>query len=187
VEAILDAWSFAEADQFRATTHNKGIMNGIDAVTVATGNDWRAVESGAHSFAAYNRKYTSLTKYSKDSNGDLVGEIELPLALGKIGGATSTHPVAKLNLKILGIETANEFGMVVASVGLAQNFAALRALATEGINRGHMKLHAKHIAIMAGATSDLIDVVARKLTESGRIDILKAKEIMASLTIQSKL
>jgi hydroxymethylglutaryl-CoA reductase len=178
VDAILDAWAFAAADPFRAATHNKGIMNGISAVTVATGNDWRAVEAGAHSFASYNRRYQSLTTYYKDANGDLVGEIELPLAVGKIGGATGTIPLAKISLKILKVDTAQELGRLLAAVGLAQNLAALRALATEGINRGHMKLHAKAVAQMAGATGDLIDVIAMQLHAGGKVDVVEAKRLI---------
>jgi len=162
VDGILDAYAFAEADPFRCTTHNKGIMNGITAVTLATGNDTRAIEAGAHAYASRNGKYESLTKYAKDKEGNLVGSIELPLAAGILGGATSTHPATKTAIKILGVKSAQELAHVMASVGLAQNLAALRALAVEGINRGHMKLHARNLAILAGATPDMVDeVVAR--------------------------
>src|SRR3989344_3582020 len=151
IERILDAYEFAANDEFRACTHNKGIMNGIDAVVIATGNDFRAVEAGCHAFASRSGKYKPLTKYSKDRKGNLIGEIEIPMAVGIIGGATKTHPLAQINLKILGVKSASELAEIIASVGLAQNFAAMKALATEGIQRGHMKLHAKNIAITAGA------------------------------------
>ncbi len=181
VEAILDAWAFAAADPFRGTTHNKGIMNGIDAVAVATGNDFRAVEAGAHSYAAYDRKYTTLSSYEKTKEGDLKGKIELPLAVGLVGGATKTHPIAKINVKILGVKTAHELGEVMASVGLAQNFAALRALATEGIQRGHMKLHAKNIAVLGGASGDLIEKVTEAMVKERNITVDRAKELVRAL------
>ncbi|MEM3803061.1 MAG: hydroxymethylglutaryl-CoA reductase, degradative [Conexivisphaerales archaeon] len=163
VDGILDAYAFAEADPFRCTTHNKGIMNGITAVTLATGNDTRAIEAGAHAYACRNGRYESLTKYAKDGEGNLVGSIELPIAAGILGGATSTHPAAKAAIKILGVKTAQELAQVMASVGLAQNLAALRALAVEGINRGHMKLHARNLAILAGATPDMVDEVVSRI------------------------
>jgi hydroxymethylglutaryl-CoA reductase len=159
VEGILDAYAFAKADPYRCATNNKGVMNGIDAVAVATGNDWRAVEAGAHAWAARNNGYEPLCIYSKNKDGDIVGEIELPLTVATVGGATWTHPNAKLALEMLGVKTAQELSMVMASVGLAQNFAALLALSTEGINRGHMKLHAKNLAVMAGAKGDEIDAI----------------------------
>ncbi|MFH1056355.1 MAG: hydroxymethylglutaryl-CoA reductase, degradative, partial [Candidatus Micrarchaeota archaeon] len=163
VDGILDAWAFAYADVYRAATHNKGIMNGIDAVVVATGNDWRAAEAGAHAFASLSGKYLPLTKYSKDKEGNLVGEIELPVVVATFGGATKTHPLAQIALKILGVKSAKELACVIASVGLANNFAALRALSTEGIQKGHMKLHAKNVAVMAGAKGKQIDIIAEKL------------------------
>ena len=181
VEGILDAYAFAEADQYRCTTHNKGIMNGIDAVVIATGNDFRAVEAGAHSYAARNGKYRSLTKYYKNGDGDLVGEIELPVAVGTVGGATRTHPIAKIALKILGVKTAKELGEIIAAVGLAQNFAALRALASEGIQRGHMELHATNIAVLAGAKGDEIDEVAEQMIKEGNINVQRAKEILEEM------
>ncbi len=181
VEAILDAWAFGAADPFRGTTHNKGIMNGIDAVTLATGNDFRAVEAGAHSYASYNRKYTTLTSYEKTPEGHLKGKIELPLAVGLVGGATKTHPIAKINVKILGVKTAHELGEIMASVGLAQNFAALRALATEGIQRGHMKLHAKNIAVLGGASGELIDRVAETIVGEKNITVERAKQVLLEL------
>ncbi len=178
VEAILDAYAFAEADQFRCATYNKGIMNGIDAIVIATGNDFRAVESGAHSYAAITGKYKPLTKYYKNKNGDLVGEIELPIAVGTVGGSTRTNPIAKIALKILGVKSAKELSEVMAAVGLAQNFAALRALATEGIQRGHMRLHARNIAVIAGATESKIEKVAEKMIEEKNINVARAKEIL---------
>lgn len=178
VERILDAWAFAEADSFRATTHNKGIHNGIDAVVVATGNDWRAVDAGSHSFAARTGTYKPLTRYSKDEKGDLVGEIELPMAVGLVGGATKTHPIARICVKILGVKTASELSEVLASVGLAQNFAALRALSTEGIQRGHMRLHAKNIAVLAGATGSDIERIADKMAEKKDVSVARAKELL---------
>ena len=156
VEAILDAYTLAVVDPFRCATHNKGIMNGVSSVVVATGNDFRAIESGAHTYAAFTAReggvIRPLTTYEKDARGDLVGTIELPTAVGLIGGATAVHPTAKANVKVLGVAHADELGQVLAAVGLAQNFAALRALATEGIQRGHMELHARNIAATAGAT-----------------------------------
>ncbi|AJF60509.1 MAG: hydroxymethylglutaryl-CoA reductase [archaeon GW2011_AR10] len=178
IEAILDAYKFAAADQFRATTHNKGIMNGVDAVAIATGNDFRAVEAGAHSFAAYKKKYSPLTKFYKNKSGDLVGEIELPLAVGTVGGATKTHPTAKIAVKILGVKGAQELAEIMAAVGLANNFAAMRALATEGIQRGHMKLHAKNIAIQAGAEGTRVEEIAKQLAEEKNINVGRAKEII---------
>jgi hydroxymethylglutaryl-CoA reductase len=178
VDAILDAYAFAEADPYRCATHNKGIMNGITAVVLATGNDTRAIEAGAHAYAARNGVYGSLTKWEKNRLGDLVGFIELPLAVGIVGGATKSNPIAKICTKILGIRSATELGEVIASVGLAQNFAALRALATEGIQKGHMKLHARNIAIMAGATGELADKIAEKMVQEGKVRIDKAKEIL---------
>ena len=178
IENILDAWALADCDPYRATTHNKGIMNGIDAVVVATGNDWRAIEAGAHSYAAISGEYKPLTRYSKNANGDLVGEIELPLALGLVGGATKTHPVAKVCVKLLGVKSARELAEVVVAVGLAQNFAALRALAGEGIQRGHMGLHARNIAIMAGAKGAQIDEIAEKMAKERNVSVTRAKELL---------
>jgi hydroxymethylglutaryl-CoA reductase len=178
VDAILTAYAFAAGDPYRCTTHNKGIMNGVTAVVLATGNDTRAVEAGAHSYAAFKGKYKSLTHYEKNSDGDLVGSIEIPTAIGLIGGATAVHPVAKANVKILGVESASELGEVMAAVGLAQNFAALRALATEGIQRGHMSLHARNIAQTAGATGDEIDKVVERLVAEGKVRMDRAKEIL---------
>ena len=181
VDGITRAYEFAKTDPFRAATHNKGIMNGVTAVVLATGNDTRAVESGAHAYASITGRYTSLTTWGKDENGDLVGTIEIPMAVGLVGGATKSHPVAQVAVKILGVKTANELGEIIAAVGLAQNFAALRALATEGIQRGHMKLHAKNIAQMAGATGDLIEKVAQQMVKEGKIRQDRAEEILKEL------
>jgi hydroxymethylglutaryl-CoA reductase len=178
VEAILDAWAFAAVDPYRAATNNKGIMNGIDAVVVATGNDFRAVEAGAHAYASLSGRYLPLTKYEKDRDGNLVGSIELPIAVGLVGGATKTHPIARIAVKILGVKTAQELAQVLAAVGLAQNFAALRALATEGIQRGHMRLHARNIAVLAGATGDLADEVAEQMVKEKAVRVDRAKEIL---------
>ena len=178
VEGVLDAWAFACGDPYRGATHNKGIMNGIDAVAIACGQDWRALEAGAHAYASITGKYLPLTKYSKDKNGDLVGEIELPIAVGIVGGATKTHPLAQIALKTLGIKNAGELACVLASVGLAQNFAALRALSTEGIQRGHMTLHAKNVAVMAGAEGVLIDEVAAQMVSEKNVSTARAEELV---------
>jgi len=182
VDGIIEAYSFAAADIFRCATHNKGIMNGIVSVALATGNDTRALEAGAHSFAAVHGGYQPLTQWRKEKNGDLTGTIELPLAVGLIGGATKSHPVARTNLKILGVESSTEFAMVLASVGLAQNLAAIRALASEGIQKGHMKLHAKNIAASAGAPQELVEEIAERLIKEGKIRMDRAQEILAELT-----
>ena len=180
IEGVLDAYEFAANDIYRCATHNKGIHNGIDAVAVATGNDWRAVEAGAHSYAALNG-YKPLTKYWKDEKGDLHGEITLPLAVGTVGGATKTHPVAQVCMKILGATGAAELGCVMASVGLAQNFAALRALSTEGIQKGHMKLHAANIAVLAGAKDVQVEAVVQKMVEQKDITVGNAKKILEGM------
>jgi hydroxymethylglutaryl-CoA reductase len=182
VDAFIQSYTLASIDPYRAATHNKGIMNGIDSLIIATGNDFRAIEAGAHAYAARTGYYTSLTKYHKNKNGDLVGEIALPMAVGIVGGASSMHPKAKICKKILGITTAQELGEVVASLGLAQNFAAVFALSTVGIQKGHMSLHAKNIAVMAGATGDLIDKVADRLIEENKVKLDRAKEVLAELT-----
>jgi hydroxymethylglutaryl-CoA reductase len=181
VDGIVNASAFAAADPYRAATHNKGAMNGIIAVVLATGNDHRAIEAGAHAYAALNGKYTSLSKWEKTKNGDLKGFIELPMAVGLIGGAVRTHPIAKIAVKILGVKSANEFAEVLAAVGLAQNLAALRALAHEGIQRGHMSLHARNIAVSAGASGDLINVVAERMVKERKIRMDRAKELLAEL------
>jgi hydroxymethylglutaryl-CoA reductase len=182
VEGILNAYAFALADPFRCATHNKGIMNGIDAVVIATGNDWRAINAGAHAYVSYKGEgYKPLTVWDKNADGDIVGKIELPLALGLIGGATAVHPTAKLCVKILGVKSASELAEVIAAVGLAQNFAALRALATEGIQRGHMELHARNIAITAGAVGAEIDRVVEQMVREKKVRLDRAKELIAEL------
>ena len=176
---IVEACALAIVDPYRAATHNKGIMNGIDPVVVATGNDWRAIEAGAHSYAARGGRYTSLTRWEMSAAGKLVGTIELPMALGLVGGATKTHPAAQAALRLLGVQSAGELAEVVASVGLAQNMAAIRALATEGIQRGHMALHARNIAIVAGASGADVDRIARALVASGDVSVDKARALIA--------
>jgi hydroxymethylglutaryl-CoA reductase len=181
VDGIIEAYEFAYSDPYRCTTHNKGIMNGIAAVTLATCNDTRAIEAGAHAFAAKKGGYKPLTTWEKTSEGDLLGRIELPMAVGTIGGATAVHPMAKICLKILGVKTARELGEVMAAVGLAQNLAALRAMVTDGIQRGHMKLHARNIAVMAGAQGEFIDQVAERLIRERKVRVDRAKEILEEL------
>jgi len=181
VEAFLESYTLAAVDPYRAATHNKGIMNGIDAIIIATGNDSRAIEAGAHAYAARDGQYTSLTTYTKDKQGNLVGEIELPMAVGIVGGAANMHPKAKLCRKILGITFAKELAEVAASIGLAQNFAALFALSTVGIQKGHMSLHAKNIAVMAGAQGDEIDRLAEKLVSEGKVRLDRAKELLETM------
>lgn len=181
VDGIIKAAALAEVDPYRAATHNKGIMNGVTAVVMATGNDTRAVEAGAHSFASSGGRYKSLTRYEKNKDGDLVGTIEMPVAVGLVGGATRVHPVAKTAVKILGLKSADELSRIIASVGLAQNFAALRALASEGIQRGHMSLHAKNVAVQAGARCDLVEVIAARMAAERRIDIDRATELIKEL------
>ncbi len=181
VDAFLESYNLAAIDPYRAATHNKGIMNGIDSLIIATGNDFRAIEAGAHAYAAKNGQYTSLSHYYKDKNGNLVGELELPMAIGIIGGAGNIHPKAKLCKKILGIKTAKELAEIVVSLGLAQNFAAVFALSTVGIQKGHMSLHAKNIAVMAGAEGEEIDKVADKMIKEGKIKIDRAEEILKEI------
>jgi len=178
VDGIINASAFATADPYRAATHNKGAMNGIIAVILATGNDHRAIEAGAHAYAALKGRYTSLSTWEKTEEGDLKGSIELPMAVGLIGGAVRTHPIAKIAVKILSVKTANEFAEVLAAVGLAQNLAALRALAHEGIQRGHMSLHARNIAVAAGAPEELVDSVAEIMVKERKIRMDRAKEII---------
>ncbi|HDD66236.1 MAG TPA: hydroxymethylglutaryl-CoA reductase, degradative [Nitrososphaeria archaeon] len=180
-EGIVEAWAFADADPYRAATHNKGIMNGIDAVVIATGNDWRAVEAGAHAYACRFGAYKPLSTWELDEKGNLVGSLELPLAVGIVGGATRTNPLAKISLKILGVRSARELAEVIGAVGLVQNLAALRALASEGIQAGHMSLHAKNIAVMAGAVGDEIDQVAERMVREKRVRVDRAKEILEEL------
>ncbi|AKG38783.1 3-hydroxy-3-methylglutaryl-CoA reductase [Infirmifilum uzonense] len=182
VDGIVSAWAFAAADPYRAATHNKGIMNGVIAVALATAQDHRAIEAGAHAYAARNGRYEPLSRWEKDSDGNLVGSLEMPMAVGTIGGATKVHPVAKVALKILGVKSANELAEVMGAVGLAQNFAALRALATEGIQRGHMRLHARNLAIMAGASGDLVDKVVEIMVSEGKINFAYAQELVEKLS-----
>jgi hydroxymethylglutaryl-CoA reductase len=181
VEGILQAYRFAAADPYRAATHNKGIMNGITAVVLATGNDTRAVESGAHSHAARDGRYTSLSHFERDANGNLVGTLELPMAVGLVGGATKTHPAAQAAVRLLGVKSAQQLAEIVVSVGLAQNVGALRALADEGIQKGHMGLHARNVAVAAGAVGTEIDNVAARLKEGGHVRLDRAKEILQSV------
>jgi hydroxymethylglutaryl-CoA reductase len=188
VQRIVEAYAFAVVDPYRAATHNKGIMNGVDAVVLATGNDWRAIEAGAHAYAARDGVYRSLSTWSVVP-GDpaagretaLVGSVELPLAVGIVGGATRVHPLARLALNILGVATARELAEIIASVGLAQNLAAIRALATEGIQRGHMALHARQIAIAAGARPDEVDRLAAALVAERQIRTDRAQELLAAM------
>lgn len=181
VERIVEAYALAAADPYRAATHNKGIMNGIDAVVIACGNDWRAIEAGAHSYAARSGRYTSLSTWAKDAAGNLVGTLELPLAVGIVGGASRVHPTARVALKILGVKSASELAEVITAVGLAQNLAAIRALATEGIQRGHMELHARQVAIAAGAEGEMIGRVAAQLVTERRIRLERAQEILRGI------
>lgn len=181
IERMLEAYEFAAIDPYRAATHNKGIMNGIDPVIVATGNDWRAVEAGAHAYAVKDGRYTSLSQWRKDENGNLVGRIELPMAVGLVGGATKTHPLAQLSLKLLGVKSADELGEIIAAVGLAQNMAAMRALATEGIQRGHMALHARNIAVVAGAEPHEVDEVVQQMVAEKDVRNDRARELLEQL------
>ena len=181
IDAMLEAYALAQIDPYRAATHNKGIMNGIDPVVVATGNDWRAIEAGAHAWAARSGRYTSLTTWERGANGALTGTIEMPMALGLAGGATKTHPAAQAALRVLGVTSAQELAEVTVAVGLAQNMAALRALASEGIQKGHMALHARNIAILAGATGAQIETVARAIAAEGRVSVDAAREKLAEL------
>jgi hydroxymethylglutaryl-CoA reductase len=178
-DGIIEAWAFAAVDPYRAATHNKGIMNGIDAVVLATGNDWRAIEAGAHAFAAGSGRYTSLSRWWADDDGDLRGELELPMVAGAVGGATRAHPTARACLDLMGVETAQDLAQVIAAVGLAQNLAALRALATEGIQRGHMRLHARQVAIAAGAEGDAIDRIAQQMVREGAVRIDRAQSMLS--------
>jgi hydroxymethylglutaryl-CoA reductase len=180
-DGIVIASQFASIDPYRAATHNKGIMNGIDAVALATGNDWRAVEAGAHAYAARGSHYTSLSRWSKDEDGSLKGEIEIPIKVGIVGGPLESNPTVALNLRVLDVESARELAEVMGAVGLAQNFGALRALATEGIQQGHMTLHARSVAAAAGATPEIIDTVVDRLIDSGEIKVWKARELVTAV------
>jgi hydroxymethylglutaryl-CoA reductase len=185
-DGIIVANDFARVDPYRAATHNKGIMNGIDAVALATGNDWRAIEAGAHAYAARGGRYTSLTTWTKAANGDLLGELEIPIKVGTVGGPLQTNPTVALNLRLLGVDSARELAEVMGAVGLAQTFSALRALVTEGIQQGHMTLHARSVATAAGVPQELFDTVVERLIASGEIKIWKAEEIMREVSSQSE-
>ena len=180
-DRIIEAYAFAAADPYRATTHNKGIMNGVDAVVIATGNDWRAIEAGAHAYAARSGQYTSLSQWGTDAKGNLVGTLEMPMAVGIVGGATKVHPTAKVALKIMNIQSARELAEVIVSVGLAQNFAAIRALATEGIQRGHMNLHARQLAMAAGASGDEIEQIAAQLVREKQVRLDRAQALVEEI------
>ena len=175
---IEEANAFAVVDSYRATTHNKGIMNGVDAVCIATGNDWRAIEAGAHAYAARSGTYRALTDWHVEKNGDLFGSLTLPLAVGIVGGATKVHPTARVALKILGVESAAELARIMVAVGLAQNLAAIKALATVGIQKGHMRLHARQVALAAGAAEDQVEYLARQLARENNIRVSRAREIL---------
>lgn len=181
-DGVILAYEFAASDPYRAVTHNKGIMNGIDPVVIATGNDWRAVEAGAHAYASRNGIYTSMTEWYKDEEGNLVGELELPMSIGTVGGATRVHPLAKFALDLMDIQSSRELAEVIVAVGLAQNLGALKALATDGIQKGHMALHSRSVAIAAGATGEMIDIVAEELIKRKEIRVGKAKELVEQLT-----
>jgi hydroxymethylglutaryl-CoA reductase len=187
VDGVVEAYNFAAADPYRAATHNKGILNGIIGVVIATGNDHRAIEAGAHAYAVKNGHYGTLSFWEKNSDGDLVGSIELPMAVGLIGGATKVHPTAKVALKILGVKSASELGEVMAAVGLAQNLGALRALAHEGIQRGHMSLHARNVAITAGASGPLIDMIVERMVTERKVRMDRAKELLEEYRKKGKL
>jgi hydroxymethylglutaryl-CoA reductase len=179
-DGIIEAWALAETDPYRAATHNKGIMNGIDAALIASGNDWRAVEAGAHAYAARSGRYSSLSRWWVDDDGSLAGELEMPLAVGIVGGATRVHPTAQACLEILGVGSARELAEIIVSLGLAQNLAALRSLATEGIQRGHMGLHARQVAIAAGAKDEDIDRIAKRMVSEGTVRLDRARELLES-------
>lgn len=181
VDNIILAYQFAAYDKYRAVTHNKGVMNGIIAVANATGQDTRAIEAAAHAYAAKNERYTSLTHWDKDSDGNLVGKIEIPMSVGIVGGIINVHPTAKICTKILGVKSAGELACIIGAAGLAQNFSALRALASEGIQQGHMRLHARNIAAAAGATHEQIDTLVQKMTAEGNISINRAREILGEI------
>jgi len=181
VNDIITAWAFADADPYRAATHNKGIMNGVVAVALATAQDHRALEAGAHAYAARSGRYRALSRWSKNEDGDLVGVLEMPMAVGLVGGATRTHPMAQLALKVMGVSTAQELAEVMAAVGLMQNLGALRALVQEGIQRGHMRLHARNLVVMAGAEGALIERAVEELIKSGEIRFDRAQEIVRRL------
>jgi hydroxymethylglutaryl-CoA reductase len=178
IEGIIQAQAFAFLDPYRATTHNKGVMNGIDPVIIVTGNDWRSIESGAHAFAARTGKYLPLTDWRRDDNGSLVGTIEVPMAVGIKGGSINLHPMAQIALKFLGVKSARELGEVIAAVGLAQNLSAMKALATHGIQKGHMALHARSVALTAGATGEMVNLIAREMVKLQDVKVDKARELL---------
>jgi hydroxymethylglutaryl-CoA reductase len=182
VDRILYAYAFAHSDPHRAVTHNKGIMNGMDAVAIATGQDFRAIEAAAHAYASRDGQYRSLSRWFKTETNDLVGELELPLAVGTVGGIISVHPTTKLGLKLLGVKNAKELASVIASVGLAQNLAAMKALVTQGIQAGHMRLHARNVAVMAGAKGELVKAVAARIANENNVNLPRAKEILAMMS-----
>jgi hydroxymethylglutaryl-CoA reductase len=181
VERILYAYALAYSDVYRAVTHNKGIMNGIDAIALATGQDFRAIEAAAHAYACRQGSYRSLTNWSRDESGNLVGELQVPMAVGIVGGVTKVHQMAELGLKILNVKSAKELAIVIASVGLAQNFAAMLALASEGIQKGHMRLHARNIAFMAGARGRMVDIISEHLAKEQEVNLSRARELLAKL------
>ena len=182
VDGIVLAWAFAAADPYRAATHNKGILNGVVAVALATGQDHRAIEAGAHAYASRTGRYMPLTTWEKNEDGDLVGTLEMPMAVGIVGGATKVHPIAKIALKILGVKTATELAEIMGAVGLAQNLAALRALAAEGIQHGHMRLHARNLAMMAGATPEIVDKIVEIMVRERKIRYDRAVELVKQFT-----
>jgi hydroxymethylglutaryl-CoA reductase len=180
-DAVILAWEFADSDVYRAVTHNKGVMNGVDAVVIATGNDWRAIEAAAHAHAARDGRYRSMTVWSKDEAGNLVGELELPMPVGIVGGSIGLHPMAQIAQKFLRVKSAAELAEVIVVVGLAQNLGALKALVTHGIQKGHMALHARSVAMTAGAEGEWIARIAEALVEAKDIKVSKAKELLAEL------
>jgi len=186
IEGILDAYALAAVDPYRAATHNKGIMNGIDPVIVATGNDWRAIEAGAHAWACREGRYTSLSHWEKDRSGALVGTLEMPMAVGLVGGATRTHPLARLALQMLTVESAQALAEVAVAVGLAQNMAALRALSTEGIQRGHMALHGRNLALAAGAVGEEVDLIARRMAQERDVRTDRALALLQELRARAQ-
>ncbi len=181
VNDIILAFEFADNDVYRAVTHNKGILNGTIAVANAVGQDSRAIEAAANAYATKSGRYRSLSQWSKDNDGNLVGTLEIPLSVGIVGGIVNVHPIAKVCTKILGVSTAQELACVMIATGLAQNFSAIRALATEGIQKGHMRLHARNLATAAGATSEQIDKIVKKMIEEKKISLDRAKELLAQI------
>ena len=187
INGIVEAYNFAASDPYRAATHNKGILNGIIGVVLATGNDHRAIEAGAHAYAVKNGHYGTISYWEKNKEGDLEGSIELPMAIGLIGGATKVHPTAKIALKILGVKSANELGEVMAAVGLAQNLGALRALAHEGIQRGHMSLHARNVAVTVGASGSEIEMIVERMVKERKVRMDRAKELLEEVRKKEKI